>query len=68
MPRKNGVLDISPKFPREHLGRSLLLKEKQAAGRLKRGSDTGTFLGIVQSFKDTYFKELLEVAVNNDSK
>ena len=50
MPRKKGVLDIFPKFPRKHLGWSLLLKEKQATSRLKRRSDTGIFLGIVQSF------------------
>ena len=66
-PCKNGVFGSFPKFPRKYLGRSLLLKKKQAAGWLKRDSDTGIFLRIVQSFQDIYIEELLQVAVNNYS-
>ena len=63
----NGVLDSFPKFPRKHLGRSLLLKRQQSADWLKSDSGTGIFLRIVQSFK-TYFEELLQIALNNNSK
>ena len=66
---KNSVLDSFAKFTRKHLCGSLLLKKWQAAGWLKRDSDTGVFLRIVQSFLcklHTYFEELLQV--NSDSK
>ena len=62
---KNGVLDSFAKFTRKDLCRSLLLKKWQATGSLKRDSDTGISLRIVQSL-DNYFEELPHV--NNDSK
>ena len=65
---QNGVLDSFEKFTRSCLCRSLLLKKWQATGWLKRNSDTGVFLWIVKNFKEHHFEELLQVAVNNDSK
>ena len=62
---KNGVLDSFAKFTRKHLCRSHLLKKWQVTGCLKRDSDPGVFLQIVQSL-DTYFEELTHV--NNDAK
>ena len=62
---KNGVLESFSKFTRKYLCRSLLLKKWQATGWLKRDSDTGAFLRIVQSL-GSYFEELPHV--NNDSK
>ena len=50
VPCENGVLDSFLKFQRKYLGQSLLLKKKQAAGWLKRDSNTGIFMQIVQSF------------------
>ena len=62
---KNGVLGSFAKFTRKHLCRSLLLKKCQTTGLLKRYSDTGIFLRIVQSL-DTYFEE--HPHVHNGSK